>query len=66
MRGMNIIQTINDSQAIPIRALPFVTDWELSPDKVAEILAHTDGHFSTRYMDGKPTLLRLTNSERWQ
>lgn len=33
--------------ALPIRAIPFVTGWEMPPDKVAAVLAHDDFLFQT-------------------
>lgn len=44
---MNCIILINGREAIPIRALPFVTGWELSPDVLAIALAQ-DGDWSDR------------------
>lgn len=37
---MNVIVTIEDREAIPVRAIPLLTDWEkISPDFVARIFA---------------------------
>lgn len=44
---MNLIIDVNGSDAIPIRAIPFITGWTISPDVVATALAHTD-HWITR------------------
>lgn len=41
---MNCIVKINGREAVPVRAIPFVTGWELSPDVVANGLACTDFH----------------------
>lgn len=39
---MNTIIQISGREAIPIRAIPFVTGWLMSPDVVAKLYAHTD------------------------
>ena len=39
---MSIKININGREAIPVRAIPFVTGWSMSPDMVASTLAHTD------------------------
>lgn len=39
---MGVIFGINGRDAIPVRAIPFVTGWSMSPDMVASSLAHTD------------------------
>ncbi len=39
---MNCLIPISHRQAIPVRAIPFVTGWSLSPDKLAAILAGDD------------------------
>lgn len=43
---MNVIVEINGRQAIPVRAIPLLTDWKaLSPDQVAQILSGDDLHW---------------------
>lgn len=44
---MNTIIKINGREAIPIRAIPFVTGWMMSPDVVAKAFAHAD-HWVTK------------------
>lgn len=40
---MNVIVMIDGREAIPVRAIPFLTNWEtMSPDAIAEALAHED------------------------
>lgn len=39
---MSIIFVIKGREAIPVRAIPFVTGWTISPDMVASSLAHRD------------------------
>ncbi len=40
---MNVIVTIEGREAIPVRAIPFLTDWEvMSPDVVADALTGED------------------------
>ncbi|MCM8641182.1 hypothetical protein, partial [Accumulibacter sp.] len=39
---MNVVVLINDREAIPVRAIPFVTGWWMSPDVVASSLAYND------------------------
>ncbi len=39
---MSVTIEINGREAIPVRAIPFVTGWTISPDMVASSLAHTD------------------------
>ncbi|MBL8393832.1 MAG: hypothetical protein JNK99_03645, partial [Candidatus Accumulibacter sp.] len=39
---MNVIVTIDGREAIPVRAVPFVTGWWMSPDVVASSLAYND------------------------
>ena len=39
---MKIIIQVSNREAIPIRAIPFVTGWMMSPDVVAKAFAHTD------------------------
>ena len=40
---MNVIVLIDGQEAVPIRALPFLTGWTMSPDVVAQTFAHRDG-----------------------
>ena len=40
MDFMKTIVQINNRDAIPIRAIPYVTGWEVSPDKLLLTLAH--------------------------
>lgn len=47
---MNTIIQISARDAIPVRALPYVTGWMMSPDVVAKTLAHSD-HWTTKLMD---------------
>lgn len=47
---MNSIVPIDGKEAVPVRAIPFVTGWMMSPDMVAKALAHTD-HWITRLKD---------------
>lgn len=39
---MNAVILIDNREAIPVRAIPFVTGWTMSPDLVASSLAMTD------------------------
>lgn len=39
---MNVVILIDNREAIPVRAIPFVTGWTMSPDVVASSLAMTD------------------------
>ena len=48
---MNVVVLINGRQAIPVRVLPFVTGWWMSPDIVAASFAHPD---SWRWMGDVP------------
>ena len=43
---MNVIIQINGREAIPVRALPWLTAWEFSAQEVAEALAHDEGYES--------------------
>lgn len=43
---MNVIIPIKGREAIPVRALPWLTAWEFSAQEVAEALAHDDGYES--------------------
>ena len=47
---MNVILIIDGREAIPIRALPYVTGWTMSPDVVAKTFAHAD-HWTTKLMN---------------
>lgn len=38
---MNVVVVIEGREAIPVRALPYVTGWTMSPDVVAQSLART-------------------------
>lgn len=38
---------IDRREALPVRAIPFITGWTMSPDKVAAVLAHNDSTFQT-------------------
>ena len=43
---MQVIIKINDRQALPVRAIPLLTDWHgLSPDGLAQILAGDSDHW---------------------
>lgn len=44
---MSVIVIVDDREALPVRAIPFVTGWMMSPDVVAKALAKTD-HWVTR------------------
>ena len=39
---MDAVITIEDREAIPVRAIPFITGWVMSPDNIAASLAHND------------------------
>ncbi len=39
---MNVVVLIDGREAIPVRAIPFVTGWWLSPDLLARSFAHPD------------------------
>lgn len=39
---MNVTTLIDGREAIPIRAISFVTGWRITPDLVASVFAHTD------------------------
>ncbi len=39
---MNVVVVVGVCEAIPVRAISFVTGWWMSPDKVATVLAQTD------------------------
>jgi hypothetical protein len=39
---MNFVFGIGGREAIPVRSIPFVTGWSMSPDMIASALAHTD------------------------
>lgn len=39
---MKLTVTIDGREALPVRAIPYVSGWNMSPDMVAEGLAHTD------------------------
>lgn len=39
---MSVVILINGCEAIPVRAIPFVTGWWMSPDVVAKSFAHPD------------------------
>lgn len=41
---MNVIIEINGCEAIPARALPWLTAWEFSAQEVDEALAHDNGY----------------------
>ncbi len=47
---MNIIVIVDSREALPIRALPYVTGWTMSPDVVAKTFAHSD-HWTTKLVD---------------
>ena len=47
---MGIVVIIDGREAIPVRAIPFVAGWMISPDVVAKSFAKTD-HWITR-LDG--------------
>ncbi|MEF8756424.1 MAG: hypothetical protein V5B60_21210 [Accumulibacter sp.] len=38
---MSVVVPINGREAIPVRAIPFVTGWDVSPDMVAKSLANS-------------------------
>jgi hypothetical protein len=44
---MSAIVIVDDQEALPIRAIPYITGWTLSPDIVTKSLAKTD-HWVTR------------------
>lgn len=39
---MSVVFLIDRREAIPVRAIPYVTGWSMSPDAVASWLAHTE------------------------
>jgi len=39
---MGVEVVIDGREAIPVRAIPFITGWKMSPDMVASALARTD------------------------
>lgn len=45
---MNLTTLIDGREATPIRAIPFITGWKISPDLVVSALAHTD-HYALRF-----------------
>jgi hypothetical protein len=48
---VNVIIQINGREAIPVRALPWMTAWEFSAQEVAEALAHDKGYESFAGLD---------------
>lgn len=48
---MNAIIQIHGREAIPVRALPWLTDWQFSAQEVAEALAHDKGYESFAGME---------------
>jgi hypothetical protein len=48
---MNVVFLVDGREAVPVRALPFVTGWSMSPDIVAESFADPD---SWRWMQDVP------------
>jgi hypothetical protein len=38
---MSVVVSINGREAIPVRAIPYVTGWDVSPDMVAQSLANS-------------------------
>ncbi len=38
---MSVVLSINGREAIPVRAIPYVTGWDVSPDMVAQSLANS-------------------------
>ena len=52
---MSFTITIGGREAIPVRAVPFITGWEMSPDRVAAVLALDDFIFQT--IRGEPIAL---------
>lgn len=56
---MSIMVVIDGREAIPVRAIPFVTGWMVSPDVVAKSFAKTD-HWITR-LEGVTTYLLATD-----
>ena len=49
----------NSREAIPVRALPFITGWNLSPDMIANALSQTD---EARRMKGVLSFRRTANT----
>jgi hypothetical protein len=51
---MSVVVSINGREAIPVRAIPYVTGWDVSPDMVAQSLANSsDGvcpHLATWWL----------------
>lgn len=52
---MNFTITIDGREAIPVRAIPFITGWEMPPDMVAAVMSHDDLFFQT--IKGEPIAL---------
>lgn len=55
---------IDRREALPVRAIPFITGWNMPPDKVAAVLAHDDLVFRT--IQGEPiplTAYHLVNGK---
>ncbi|MBK6999442.1 MAG: hypothetical protein IPH35_05570 [Rhodoferax sp.] len=39
---MNVVIQVNGRDAIPVRAIPYITSWQvLTPDKLADVLANS-------------------------
>lgn len=61
---MRLTVTINGREALPVRAIPYVSGWNMSPDMVATALAHTDDArrlkniFGYRVVDSEVVVVR--------
>jgi hypothetical protein len=68
---MEVLQIIQGREAVPVRAIPFLTGWEeMPPDKVAEALAGINhyGHFEgfTAYKLRTDGSIKKTFSQEWR
>lgn len=49
--GASVIVQVHGREAIPVRALPYVTGWSLSPGSLAKLLHNTSDLWRSRYAD---------------
>ncbi|HSD17220.1 MAG TPA: hypothetical protein VLC71_08200 [Thermomonas sp.] len=49
--GVGVIVQIGGRDAIPVRALPYVTGWALAPDTLVKLLHNTSKHWPSTYED---------------
>jgi hypothetical protein len=57
---MTVIVLIDNREALPVRAIPFVTGWKMPPDQVAWSLAHKD---PAQKLEGITAKRRLATGE---